>query len=303
MTSIDPKVSSLSKNPLFEDIPKEKLSEIAEEAGYQVVSAHTVIFKEGDPGDNFYMINSGKVRVSKTGRGGVEIRVAELGAGDFFGHLAILTDGLREVKVEALDETNLTILTKYQFDEILRECPNASFAFAKQMSQYLARNITVIKKKTEHSFRINSSSWLDYFVIFSLSLLCGVIFNHSNPNGISLAPNFLSDTEIFMAMPVQAKAKHAEGKVLFVDARPSSLYDQMHIEGAVNIPLALFDIMYMMELSELDKKKNIIVYGQTISSHYDEKMARKLELRGHKNVVVLKGGLSAWEKLGYPVKS
>jgi len=226
-----------------------------------------------------------------------------LGAGDFFGHLAILTDDLREVKVEALDETNLTILSKYQFDEILRECPNASFAFAKQMSQYLARNITVIKKKSEHRFRINKSSWLDFFVIFSLSLLCGVIFNHSNPNGISLLPKLLADTNISMAMPAHARAKYANGNALFVDARPAPLYDQMHIEGAINIPLALFDIMYMMELSELDKEKDIIVYGRTISSHYDEKLARKLTLRGHKNVVVLKGGLSAWKKQGYPVKS
>ncbi len=303
MTSIDPKVSCLAKNPLFEEIPKDKLTEIAAEAEYQVVPPHTVIFQEGDPGDNFYMINAGKVRVSKSGRGGVEIRVAELGSGDFFGHLAILTDDLREVKVETLDETNLTILSKYQFDDILRECPNASFAFAKQMSKYLSRNITVIKKKAEHSFRINESSWLDFFVIFALSLLCGVIFNHSNPNGISLVPTLLSDKEISMALPAHAKAKHAEGTVLFVDARPHTLYDQRHIEGAVNIPLALFDIMYMMELSELDKEKNIIVYGRTISSHYDEKLARKLTLRGHKNVVVLKGGLSAWKKQGYPVKS
>jgi 3-mercaptopyruvate sulfurtransferase SseA len=88
-----------------------------------------------------------------------------------------------------------------------------------------------------------------------------------------------------------------------VDARPFTLYERAHISGAVNIPLALFDIMYMMELSELKKDKQIIVYGRTVSSYYDERVARKLILRGHKNIGILKGGLSGWRKKGYAIKS
>jgi rhodanese-related sulfurtransferase len=303
MTFPDSRESCLAKIPLFKEIPQDKLYDIAKDAGYQVVRPHTIIFKEGDPGDNFYMINSGKVRVSKTAKAGHEIMVAELGPGDFFGHLAILTDLLREVNVEAIEETTLTILSKDRFDEILREYSHVSFAFAKQMSQYLARNITVIKKKSDHSFRVIRSTWVDYIFIFALSLLCGIIFNYSNPNGLALIPNILPDKAIPRAEPSTAMAKHPNDDIFFVDARPAILYENMHIEGAVNIPLALFDIMYMMELSEIDKEKTIIVYGRTISSHYDEKVARKLTLRGHKKATILEGGLSAWKEKGYPVNS
>lgn len=303
MTFTDSRESCLAKIPLFKDIPQDKLSDIAKDAGYQVVRPHTVIFREGDLGDNFYMINSGKVRVSKTGKAGCEIRVAELGPGDFFGHLAIFTDELRGVNVEAIEETTLTILPKDRFDEILREYSNVSFAFAKQMSQYLAWNITVIKKKSEHRFRVIRSTWLDFIFIFAMSLLFGIIFNYSNPNGIGLIPKILPDKEIPRAEPSPAIAKHPDDAIFFVDARPSTLYEIMHVEGAINIPLALFDIMYMMEFSEIEKEKTIIVYGRTISSHYDEKVARKLALRGHKKVTILKGGLSAWKEKGYPVNS
>ena len=67
------------------------------------------------------------------------------------------------------------------------------------------------------------------------------------------------------------------------------------------MPLAIFDIMYLMSASRLTAASAIIVYGRTISSLYDLQVARKLILRGHANVKILQGGLSAWVKNGYPV--
>ena len=87
-----------------------------------------------------------------------------------------------------------------------------------------------------------------------------------------------------------AMAKHQQGDALFIDARPAGFYDQMHIKGATSLPLTLFDLMYMMDLGSVSKTKDIIVYGRTLSSLYDEHVARKLILRGHKNTMVLNGG-------------
>jgi len=301
MVMTDSKESCLAKNPLFRELPKEKLTEIAGEAQYEVVPPSTIIFQEGDPGDSFYMINFGRVRLSKKGRGR-EISVAELGPGDFFGQLEILTDELRWVNVKTLEETRLTILPKKQFDGILKEYPDVSFAFAKQMSKYFARNIQVIKTKSEHRFQVSKTSWIDFLVIFILSLLCGIVFNHSNPNGLTLIPRLPAEDTAAYVTPSQAEARHAEADTLFLDARPSILYEQMHIEGAVNIPSAIFDIMHMVELGKIAKEQTIIVYGRTFSSHYDEQVARKLSLRGYENTMILKDGLSAWRKEGYPVK-
>jgi 3-mercaptopyruvate sulfurtransferase SseA len=69
------------------------------------------------------------------------------------------------------------------------------------------------------------------------------------------------------------------------------------------MPVAIFDIMYMMVLSQEQKQREIIVYGRTISKRYDEKLANKLAVRGHKNVKVLDGGLSAWKDKGYPIET
>ena len=86
-----------------------------------------------------------------------------------------------------------------------------------------------------------------------------------------------------------------------IDATPSPFFEQEHIKNALNLPLSTFDFMYDLRLEKTDKSKEIIVYGRTISEHYDEKVAEKLVIRGFKNVKILKDGLSAWKKNNYPV--
>jgi 3-mercaptopyruvate sulfurtransferase SseA len=46
----------------------------------------------------------------------------------------------------------------------------------------------------------------------------------------------------------------------------------------------------------------VVVYGRNISRLYDEEVAGLLAKRGHKNVRILTGGLSAWKDQGLPVQ-
>ena len=70
----------------------------------------------------------------------------------------------------------------------------------------------------------------------------------------------------------------------------------------VLLHLSFFDFLYTLELGEVDKEKEIILYGRTISRHYDEQVARKLILLEHKNTKILQGGLDMWKRQGYPVE-
>ena len=56
---------------------------------------------------------------------------------------------------------------------------------------------------------------------------------------------------------------------------PTSFYEKEHIPGAENIPLTIFDFIYDLTLADADKEKEIIVYGRSISRHYDEAVANK----------------------------
>ena len=296
------KENSLSENMLLKDISGEKLSEVGEVVQKEIAPANKIIFKQGDPGDKFYIITAGKVRIFRKSAEGVETDLSLLGPGDSFGEMDLLTGKARSANAEAVEETHFNVIAKDQFDRVLKKHPDVSLAFIKQMSDWLMRDEAMIEKEAERQTRAPRLSWVDFLVIIAVSLLCGITFNLVNPNRLKILPPSLAGESISSVSLSMAMAKHKEGGAIFVDARPESFYKQGHIENAVNMPAAIFDIMYMFELSEADKSKDIIVYGRTLSSRYDEYVARKLILRGHNSTMILEANLKAWKKKGYSVK-
>jgi CRP-like cAMP-binding protein len=302
MTAGKEEKNRLAQVPIFAELPQEALAEIGKVVENRVVPAGTVIFRKGDPGDSFYIVDAGRVRVYKKGAEGVETELSQLGPGDSFGEMALFTGETRSANVEAVEETHLAVITKDQFDDILKSHPHVSYAFVRQMSKWLVRGETRLETEAQRQYRAPKLAWVDFLLIAGLSVLCALIFNQTNPNGVALFPTILSDEAISTISASSAMVRHEKGETLFVDAMPSNFHDKEHIAQAVNIPLAIFDIMYMMALSQVDKEKEIIVYGRTISKRYDKKLASKLALRGHKNVRILQGGLSTWKNKGYPVE-
>lgn len=161
-----------------------------------------------------------------------------------------------------------------------------------------ARVKSVIQREMERTRRV---SVMDFILILAVALGLGIISNLSNPEGINLVPKVWSHKPSPKIDVHVAKLNYDAGTSLFVDARPYDFFKQRHIHGAVNLPVALFDYVYMMKFSNLDPKQGIIIYGRNISRLYDEEVAFKLASRGHVNVKVLSGGLSAWQEKGYPL--
>lgn len=150
--------------------------------------------------------------------------------------------------------------------------------------------------------RMGRPSRFDFVLILMLATVVGVLFNVAAPQGIPLVQETLLRPPSAGISPRAALKSLEAGAAIIVDARPRELYEQRHIKGAVNAPLALFDIMYMMKLSQLDPDHLIIVYGRHFSRHYDEELAYRLRRKDHPNVRVLEGGLQAWVAEELPVQ-
>ena len=127
----------LAKHPLFEDMPEEAVVEILDVSEESVVPAGTTIIRQNDPGDCFYIINTGKVRIYRKGENGIKLELNLLGPGDSFGEIALLTGKARAAFAEAIEETQLTVVSKERFDRVLRKYPDLAFAFAKKMSNWI----------------------------------------------------------------------------------------------------------------------------------------------------------------------
>lgn len=302
MTDGTGKQSRLSQIDIFAGIPQEGLEAIERVIETRIVAAREMVFSEGDPGDSFCIVNSGRVRVFKKDAGGVEVELAIVGPGGSFGEMALFTGEPRSANVEALEKAELSVIPKDRFDEMLQKHPPIAAAFVKQMSKWVRQGDRVLQTVARRRYESPKLSWFDFIIIIGLSVVFALIFNQSNPNAIPIFPKSFSDLEASEVSVVAAMEAYGRGDALFVDARPSNFYDQEHIAGALNVPLGLFDFMYLMTLGNQEKTKGIIVYGRTISSRYDAEIASKLVLRGHKNISLLKGGLGAWKKKGYPVE-
>ena len=103
---------SLDAIPLFSGIPREELVSVLTAVKPVKAAPGHVVVAEGDAGDTLYLIVHGTVRVSTKGPDGEDVALAALGAGDFFGEVALLTGRPRTATVSALTETELLALDR-----------------------------------------------------------------------------------------------------------------------------------------------------------------------------------------------
>ena len=285
---------------VLDQLPQDKRNELTRAVTHQVVAPHTIIFRQGDPGDLFYLIQSGKVRVFRKDAGGLETDLSVLGPGRSFGEMALLTGEARSANVETIEETRLMVLSREQFEHILKDVPGLTLSFVKQMSGWLLRDELVIEKEAQLQRQAPRLSPFDFVLLIGVSLIIAFLFNGSNPNGISPLPSLPDRKAISTISPADAMENLKKGDTVVVDAGPEGFYQRKHIRGAVNVPLALSDILYEVTFQDDQKGKKVIVYGGTFSKRYDWELASKLLRKGLKDVRVLEGGISAWVKAGYP---
>ena len=302
MKKKEAKKDKFARSKVFDTLPQEKWDELTRDAEHRVVTPHTIIFRQGDPGDKFYIIRSGKMRMFSRGSDGFETDLSVLKAGDSFGQISLLTGEAMSVNVEVLEETHLMVFSKEQFESLLKDFPDISLAFVKQMSRWLMRANKVIEKEALRKRQPPGTAWFHFVLIIGVSVLLALLFNQSNPNRIPLFPKSPDRKAIPLISVAQAMEEIKTGDTLIVDARPEGFYQRNHIQGAINVPLSFFDILYEVTFGEEEKAKNVIVYGGTISKLYDWDLASMLLLKDHTDVKVLEGGTAAWEKAGYPVE-
>jgi CRP-like cAMP-binding protein len=109
----------LRRVPLFTHLNDDLFSEILNRVVLISVPEGEVIFKEGDQGDDFFLIRDGEVNVYRN-VGDEKRVVALLSEGQFFGEMALLSDETRNATIEASRQTDLVKLSRNDFLDIVK---------------------------------------------------------------------------------------------------------------------------------------------------------------------------------------
>jgi type IV pilus assembly protein PilB len=118
--------SMLARLPLFADVSPESLVRLEHRMRRREFAPQSVIVREGSRDDSAFIILSGRVAVRRRDpESGIDFLLAELGQGEMFGEMALLTRKPRTASVVALDATTCGILEQTDFDQLLADHPGA----------------------------------------------------------------------------------------------------------------------------------------------------------------------------------
>jgi putative ABC transport system ATP-binding protein len=116
----------------FKNLTPHELTDVAERMTRRQFMPNEVIIREGDAGEELFLISEGEVEVDRAGR-----EVARLGPGDFFGELSLMSGDPRNATVVATKPVDTYILGKDDFTAAIE----ASAGFREQLRRvYFARH-------------------------------------------------------------------------------------------------------------------------------------------------------------------
>lgn len=102
----------------------------------KTVPAGTVLFKDGEAGNQMFVIQSGKVKISKKA-GDTEKTLAILPAGEFFGEMAILNNEPRTATAEVIEESKLLVIDPKTFESMIKGNSEIAIRMIKKLAERL----------------------------------------------------------------------------------------------------------------------------------------------------------------------
>jgi CRP-like cAMP-binding protein len=116
---MDQKTAIVAGLPIFARLERRSQEAVATQARMVALPADTVILREGEPGESFYVIVSGTVRVTRQGR-----FVRSMSAGGFIGELALIEGRERTATVTCSTDCQLLEFGSFEFDRIVAAFPD-----------------------------------------------------------------------------------------------------------------------------------------------------------------------------------
>jgi serine phosphatase RsbU (regulator of sigma subunit) len=145
-------MQKLQNIALFQSLTSDDVEQITRSMQHKTLSGGELLFKEGETGNCFYIITSGKAEVVKALDTAEERLLNTLGPGDFLGEMSLMVkDNLRTASVRAVDPTHVLELHQDQFRQLIDTRPSIAYQVMIKLSERLRASdestITDLRKK------------------------------------------------------------------------------------------------------------------------------------------------------------
>lgn len=118
-------LKELAASSLFASFKREALIEVLASTEVRSYDSGDIIVTEGEAGSSLFLIVSGLVKVFTKTEDGANLQLAELGLGDFFGEVSLLTGRPRTATITAHTNVTAIELDRASFDAIVKNHPEA----------------------------------------------------------------------------------------------------------------------------------------------------------------------------------
>lgn len=115
--------------PEFSLLDPEHLKKIASIVGIKTYPAGSIVFRENDVGDAFYIILSGEIRTYAANEEDVEVQLMALYAMDSLGEIGFITGHPRSASAKTVIDSELLVIKKNDFDDVLEHEPSLTKTF------------------------------------------------------------------------------------------------------------------------------------------------------------------------------
>ena len=130
--------AQLAQVPLFAVLSTEEIQRLASTLRPVTIPSDTVLFREGEIGDRFYIVLDGAVEIIKALGTADERALGVRGAGEFVGEMSLVSmDGRRTASVRTRTESHVLEMTKQEFDELLSRQPALAYHMVRVLSTRL----------------------------------------------------------------------------------------------------------------------------------------------------------------------
>ena len=119
---------------LFESLDQQELEALSDVTFTRTFSKDNVIILAEDEGDTLFILKKGQVKVSIVSEGGREVILSLLGPGSVFGELSLLDGKPRSANVVATEETDLLMLRRADFLQLIYKTPQIATALLAELA-------------------------------------------------------------------------------------------------------------------------------------------------------------------------